>query len=104
MKGDVATVEEVMPGIWKVCSVAIPTICPVPTSNFIDVLKGWGHTWIWNDLKVTQGVDWLAQAIAEGTIVAVTDGSYIQEHNPNLCLAAFATMHAEMRPNGWLLS
>jgi hypothetical protein len=89
MEGDVANVEEVMPGIWKVCSVAIHTICPVPPSNFINVLKGWGHTGIWNNLKRTGGMDWLAQAIAEGSLVAVTDGSYIREHHPDLCLAAF---------------
>ncbi len=89
MEGDVANVEEVMPGIWKVCSVAIHTICPVPPSNFINVLKGWGHTGIWSNLKRTGGMDWLAQAIAEGSLVAVTDGSYIQEHHPDLCLAAF---------------
>ncbi len=89
MKGDVVAVEEVMPGIWKVCSVATHTVRPVPPSNFINVLKGWGHTWIWNNLKVTGGTDWLAQAIAEGTLVAVTDGSYIQEHHPDICLVAF---------------
>jgi hypothetical protein len=60
MKGDVATVEEVMPGIWKVRSVVIHTVNPIPPSNFMDVLKGWGLTWIWNDLKVTRGMDWLA--------------------------------------------
>ncbi len=48
MKGDVATVEEVTQGIWKVCSVTIHTICPVPPSNFINILKDWGHTWIYN--------------------------------------------------------
>jgi hypothetical protein len=89
MEGDVATVEEVTPGIWKMCSIAIHTVCPVPTSNFIKVLKGWRHMWIRNDLKMTGGMDWLAQAIAEGTLVEVTDGSYIREHNPDLCLAAF---------------
>jgi hypothetical protein len=97
MKGDVETVEEVMPGIWKMCSVAIHTVCPVPPSNFIDVLKGWGHTWIWNNLKVTGGTDWLAQAIAKGTLVAVADGSYIQEHHPDLCLAAFVLQCMQKR-------
>jgi hypothetical protein len=62
---------------------------PCTPSYFINVLKGWGHMWIWKNLKVTGGMDWLAQAIAEGTLVAVTNGSYIQEHHPDLCLAAF---------------
>jgi hypothetical protein len=72
-----------------VCSVVIHIVCPVPLSNFIDILKGWGRMWIWNDLKVSGGTDWLAQAIAEGTLVAVTNGSYIQEYHPDLCSAAF---------------
>jgi hypothetical protein len=45
--------------------------------------------WIWDDLKVTRGTDWIAQAIAEGTLVAVTGGLYIWEHHPELCAAAF---------------
>jgi hypothetical protein len=40
-------------------------------------------------MKVVGGTDWLSQAIAGGTLVAVTDGSYIQEHYPDLCSAAF---------------
>jgi hypothetical protein len=57
MRGEAATEEEVMPGVWKVCLVATHTVCPEPPCNFIDVLKGWGHTWIWDDLKVTGGTD-----------------------------------------------
>ncbi len=53
MRGEAATVEEVTPGVWKVCLVVTHPVHPEPLSNFIDVLKGWGHTWIWDDLKVT---------------------------------------------------
>jgi hypothetical protein len=38
---------------------------------------------------VTGGTDWIAQAIADNSLVAVTDGSYIKEHYPELCSAAF---------------
>jgi hypothetical protein len=89
MQGAVATVEEVKPGMMKVCSVASLPICPVPSANFLDVLRGWGQTWIWNDLKVTGGTDWVAQSISKNSLVAVTDGSYIKEHYPDLCSAAF---------------
>jgi hypothetical protein len=34
MQGAVATVEEVKPGMMKVCSVASPPIRPVPPANF----------------------------------------------------------------------
>jgi hypothetical protein len=78
-----------MPGMMKVCSVAYPPFSSVPPANFLDVLRGWGQTWIWVDLKVTGGIDWIAQAISKNSLVAVTDGSYIKEHYHNLCLVAF---------------
>jgi hypothetical protein len=40
-------------------------------------------------MKVVGGMDWLAQAIAGGTLNRVTDSSYIREHYPDLCSAAF---------------
>jgi hypothetical protein len=76
-EGEATTVEKVTPGVWKVCLVMTNTACPERLYNFIDVLKGWGHTWLWDDLKVTGGTDWIADAIAKGTLVAVTNGSYI---------------------------
>jgi len=88
MRSDMATVEEGTPGTKKVCSVAPPPIRPIASTGFLDVLRGWGQTWIWDDLKVTGGTDWLAQAIAENSLVAVTDGSYIKEHHPELCSSA----------------
>jgi hypothetical protein len=48
-----------------------------------------GANVIWNDLKVTGGTDWVAQSISKNSLVAMTDGSYIKEHYPNLCSAAF---------------
>jgi len=78
-----------MPGMKKVCSVAHPPIHLIPLTDFLDVLRGWGQTWIWDDLTVTGGTDWFAQAIADNSLVAVTDGSYIKEHYLELCAAAF---------------
>jgi hypothetical protein len=40
-------------------------------------------------MTVAGGITWIHKSIAQGTLVAVTDGSYIQELFPNLCLAAF---------------
>ncbi len=46
--------------------------------------------WIPGYLTVTGGTDWFAQAIANNSLVAaVTDGSYNNEHYPELCAAAF---------------
>jgi hypothetical protein len=89
MRGDYATVEELRPGVLKVCLVTSLPIRPVPPASFLDVLRGWGHTWLWNKMKVLGGTDWLSQAIARGTLIVVTDGSYIREHYPELCSAVF---------------
>ena len=89
MRGDMATVEEGTPGTMKVCSVAPPPIRPTPPTDFLDVLRRWGQTWIWDDLRMTGGTDWIAQAIADNSLVAVTDESYIKEHWSELCSAAF---------------
>lgn len=84
-----ATVEESTPGTMKVCSVASPPIRPIPPVDFLDVLCGWGQTWIWDNLKVAGSTDWVARAIADNNLMVVTDGSYIKEHSPDLCSAAF---------------
>jgi hypothetical protein len=89
MRGDMATVEEGTPRMKKVCSVAPPPIRPIAPTDFLDVLRGWGQTWIWEHLKIIGGTDWISQAISENSLLAVTDGSYIKEHYPNLCSAAF---------------
>ncbi len=44
---------------------------------------------MWDNLSILGGVDWLQDAIKEGTLVAVTDGLYIRELYPNLCSAVF---------------
>jgi hypothetical protein len=89
MRGDMATVEESTPGTKKVYSVEPPPICLIPPTDFLDVLCGWGQKWIWDDLTVTGGTDWFAQATADNILVAVINGSYIKEHYPELCTAAF---------------
>ena len=43
----------------------------------------------WDDLNVTGGTDWVTQAIADNSWVAVMDGSYIKEHYLDLCSMAF---------------
>jgi hypothetical protein len=105
MEGEAATVEKVTPGVWKVCSVITCIDWPEPAKNFIDVLKGWGHTWLWDDLKITGGTAWIAKAIDEGTLLAVADGLYIREHHPELCAAAFileCTRHRGMLVGSFL--
>ncbi len=35
------------------------------------------------------GIEWIRHSINDGSLMAVTDGSYIRELYPNLCSAAF---------------
>ena len=49
----------------------------------------WGHTWMWEGLKLSGDDDddtgaWLSTAIRNNTLVAVTDGSYMKEIYPNM--------------------
>ena len=43
---------------------------------------------MWEDLKISGGTNWLAEAIQEESLVIVCDGSYIRSLYPNLCSAA----------------
>jgi len=59
MRGDMATVEEGTPGTKKVCSIAPSPIRLTAPTDFPVVLRGWGQTWIWDDLMVTGGTNWI---------------------------------------------
>ena len=61
---------------------------PVPTT-FLEVLDLWGNIWLWNNMLVSGVTKWIHQSILDGSLVAVTDGSYIRELYPHLCSAAF---------------
>jgi hypothetical protein len=88
--GAICSVQPTLEGEhWRLLSTARnATQIPAP-SLFLEVLQSWGHTWLWEHMAVYRGVKWLEHAISIGTLVAVTDGSYIREIYPNLCLAAF---------------
>jgi hypothetical protein len=88
-EGCIALVEEISPGLWEIQCTAEPPRGPYTPTDFLDILCGWGNTWLWKDLALHGGSDWLATAILDSTLMAVSDGSYIREQYPNLCLAAF---------------
>jgi hypothetical protein len=76
-------------GGWRLTSRAQEaTPAPAP-QTFMDVLYSWGNTWLWNNVSMAGGYDWLHKAIQDGSLLAVTDGSYIRELYLNLCSAAF---------------
>ena len=42
----------------------------------------WGCTWIWDDMQLTGGTEWLGEAISENCLMAVTYGSFVRELLP----------------------
>jgi hypothetical protein len=86
----ICSVESTLEGehfrLTSIAPIAIPN--PVPTS-FMEVLTSWGGMWLWEHVSMTSGVSWLEESIADSTLVAVTDGSYIRELFQNVCSAAF---------------
>jgi len=76
-------------GGWRLTSVATEATPPKAPQTFMEMLRSWGNTWLWDNVMMVGGSDWLPEAIQDGTLTAVTDGSYIRELYPDLCLAAF---------------
>lgn len=87
-RGDICTVVKAAPDVFRVRSVATLAPDKVAPSNFMEVLEGWGQTWIWESLRLVGDYNWLAESIRGRTLMAVMDGSYIQELYPNLCSTA----------------
>ena len=44
---------------------------------------------MWDSLRLVGDDNWIEEAISSGTLIAVTDGSYIKQQYPHLCSAAF---------------
>ena len=61
----------------------------IMSTKIKEVLKEWGFTWMWKSLRLVGSDEWIKEAIEGGTLVAVTDGSYIKERYPHFCSAAF---------------
>ncbi len=87
--GKICSVVRIQPGMFHVTSTArrAPTVTP-PTS-FLDVLQEWGCAWLWKHMLIEGGTEWVANAIQDRSLVAVTDGSYIQQLYLHLYSAAF---------------
>ena len=66
------TMEEV-----RITSTAkVPLKQDLPTS-FLEVLAGWNCSWMWRKMKITGGTAWMYEAIADKSLIGVTDGSFI---------------------------
>lgn len=87
--GNLCTTREIALAVHAVVShTPAPMAQPAP-STFWDVLTSWGCCWMWEHLQMVGDDDWIEKAIADGSCVAVTDGSYIKQVHPELCATAF---------------
>jgi hypothetical protein len=74
---------------WQLLSTTPTAKAAKPPITFLGVLESWGNTWLWEKMTVSGGTEWIRHSINDGSLVAVTDGSYIRKLYPNLCSAAF---------------
>ena len=93
--GQVCTVRDVCTTVKSVVSVAEPPQPEEMPQCLEEVLESWGSTWMCKLLRLIGDNGWLNRAIVRGTLVAVTDRSYMRELLPNLCSAAFILEYSE---------
>ncbi len=91
-RGELRSVCSVQPTLeenhWRLLS-TMPMAAGAQTpTTFLEVLESWGN-WLWESMTISGGMEWINHSITEGSLVAVTNGSYIRKLYPNLCSAAF---------------
>ena len=52
--------------------------------TFIAHLKNYGGEWFWEDIQTPDGTEWMAEAMKNGTLISVTDGSYMEHLHRNI--------------------
>jgi hypothetical protein len=72
-----------------------------PPMNFWEVLRKWQRTWMWENLQWVGKDHWIAEAIEDGTLIAVTDGSYMKDLYPNINSAALVLECTKGRSRLW---
>ena len=87
--GDICTVREVAPAVMAIASATGDPPAKSTPECFLELLEEWGCTWMWESIRMEGTDGWLEESIQEGTLRAVTDGSYMREVFPDVCSAAF---------------
>ena len=89
VRGQVCTTREVDLAVVAIVSNTDPPREHIMPISIKQVLKEWGCTWMWRSLRIVGDDNWIRDAIKGGTLVAITDGSYIKERYTSLYSAAF---------------
>ncbi len=99
--GNICSVRNVGLAVYSVISSAAETPTPAAPTDFWSVVEGWGNTWMWDNLIIRGDVTWLAEPIADNSLVVVTDGSYMKYTYPHLNSAAFIFECTKSRGHLW---
>jgi hypothetical protein len=68
---------------------------------FWEVLRKWQCTWMWENLQWVGDDNWIAKAIADESLIAVTDGSYMKDLYPNIHSVALVLECSKGRGRLW---
>ena len=52
--------------------------------DFLTHLRNYGGEWFWKDIQTSDGTEWLAEAMTNGTLTSVTDGLYMEHLHLNI--------------------
>ena len=61
----------------------------IEPSSFWEVLEKWESTWLWDNVNMVGTNTWIAEAITDYSLLAVTDGSFMRKQYPDMCTCAF---------------
>ena len=87
-QGKICTVRDTGPAIKAVELLSNLPEKQVMPDSLLKVLREWGCTWMCESLRLYGNEDWIKGAIENGSLICVTDGSYIKEMVQELCSVA----------------
>ena len=97
----ICSVKPVALAVYSILTSTAPAPAPQIPLNLWSVMEEWGETWLWDNLTLCKDPSWLAEAVADNSLTAVTDGSYIKEIYPHINLAAFVFECSKGRGRLW---
>lgn len=85
----ICSVRDVGLAVRKICSYASLEPPPISPATFWDILVSWECTWMWDSVQLVGDMNWIAESIALGDCIAVTNASYMREITTEVCANAF---------------
>jgi hypothetical protein len=82
-------VRKVALAVYSVTSSCAGSPAPASLANFWIVIVTWGSTQLWENLTIWGEILWFGKSIADNSLIAVADRSYMKDVFPQLISAAF---------------